>query len=304
MNSNHTSIPNILEQIRQRHNAMVSPGPISEQPSASPISPFVPASTIAYSKLEIYFREQGVLQEIGEQLVEEAFSLRPAPGSLEEQLELAETILQRRWRVPRRDGGAGETHIFVGPHGSGKTTVLSKWLAQAVLLAGQSARVLRLDGSSANTAESLTVYSEVLGVPVLRSWPQQEPLEPADVTFVDLPGLSMDEPAALADLHKQCAAFPGAQIHLVLNGAYETSLLLGQAAAFSRFKPSSLIVSHLDEELRWAKLINFLFRTDLPLSWLGAGQNVPGGLLDARPRHLLPRGLARKSGASVLSQAA
>jgi flagellar biosynthesis GTPase FlhF len=125
-----------------------------------------------------------------------------------------------------------------------------------------------------------------------------------DMTFVDLPGANMDESSALEEIRKTCSNFPRTQVHLVLNGAYETSLLLAQVRAFSRLPITDIIVAHLDEELRWAKLINLVWRTDYPLAWLAAGQNVPGGFLDARPRHLLPRPGAIKTHASALSRTA
>jgi flagellar biosynthesis GTPase FlhF len=303
MNSQNPAIPNILEQIRQRHAALDHPSP-SQEARRPHLAVFQPASSVAYGRLAAYLREQGVLTEVSDELLENVHGLQVSAGSLEEELGLAEAVLKQRWRSGRHSQGAGETHIFVGPHGSGKTTVLCKWLAQTVLLGSQSARVFRLDGNAANTAESLSVYCEVLGVPVSRSLPADEGVEPVDVTFIDLPGANLDDPSALEELRRKCAAFPGAQVHLVLNGAYETALLLAQVNAISALPVTDIIVAHLDEELRWGKLLNLLWRTDLPLAWFAAGQNVPGGLLEAKPGHLLPRMRSYKSHASVLSNAA
>ncbi|MDB6034828.1 MAG: hypothetical protein JWM16_5166 [Verrucomicrobiales bacterium] len=303
MNSNNSAIPNILEQIRQRHAALVHSG-APEQTSRPQAAAFQPASSAAYTQLAAYLREQGVLTEVGDELVENVHGLQLSAGSLEEELTLAEAILRRRWRSSPQSQGARQIHIFAGPHGSGKTTVLCKWLAQSVLLGSQSARVFRLDGNTANTAESLSVYCEVLGVPVLRSLPGDQGLEPVDVTFIDFPGVNLEDPSALEDLRRKCASFPGAHVHLVLNGAYETSLLLVQVRAISSLPLTDIIVTHLDEELRWGKLMNLLWRTDYPLAWFAAGQNVPGGLLEARPGLLLPRMRSTKSHASVLSAAA
>ncbi len=55
--------------------------------------------------------------------------------------------------------------MLIGPAGSGKTTLLCKWLTQAALVEGRVARVWRLDGATANTAEFLSVHCEALGVP-------------------------------------------------------------------------------------------------------------------------------------------
>lgn len=302
MNFNKDSIPGLLEQIRQRHAELLESGAAQEsQPLAR--RAFKPASAGGYEELAAYLGEQGVLAEVRDELLERVQGLRPASGSLEEALNVTETVLKGHWRSSPRSVGAGETHIFVGPPGAGKTTVLSKWLAQSVLLGGRAARVLRLDSNTANTAESLSVYGEVLGVPVLRSFCDPDTRASADVTFIDLPGTNANDSAALEDLRRQCARFPGAQVHLVLNGAYESSLLLAQVRAISSLPISDLIVAHLDEEVRWGKLINLLWSTDFPLGWLAAGQNVPGSLLEARPRHLLPRPVSHKTEGSGFSDA-
>src|SRR5204863_2670200 len=88
------------------------------------------------------------------------------PSSLNEELQLAQRILSDSWKPapPNRSN----THVFVGPPGSGKTTALCKWLTHAVLLENRAARVWRLDGLSANTAEALGVHCEILGVPIYR----------------------------------------------------------------------------------------------------------------------------------------
>ena len=65
--------------------------------------------------------------------------------------------------------------------------MLCKWLTLAVLAENQTALVARLDGETANTAEFLTLHCEMIGVPVDRFW-RLAP-EPADLTFVDLPGV-------------------------------------------------------------------------------------------------------------------
>jgi hypothetical protein len=47
---------------------------------------------------------------------------------------------------------------------------LCKWLTQAALVEGRQARVWRLDGATANTAEFLSVHGEALNAEVERCW--------------------------------------------------------------------------------------------------------------------------------------
>jgi flagellar biosynthesis protein FlhF len=151
----------------------------------------------------------------------------------------------------------------------------------------RAARVFRLDGNSANTADYLTIHCEMLGTPIERFWTQ--PNNRAELVFIDLPGIDARDPQAVAALQTQISALPNAHIHLVLNAAYETSTLLSQCRAFSTLEPDDLIFTHLDEESHRMKLWNFAFGTTTPIRFLSAGQKIPGEFLKAAPELLFSK---------------
>lgn len=215
-----------------------------------------------------------------------------APVSMVEEIELAQQILAARWKPAPTD--ARGAHVFIGAPGVGKTTALCKWLAQVSLVEGQRAAVWRLDGHVANTAESLSVFAEILGAPVDRCVPANDEFPDADVLFVDLPGVNPADANAMAQLAQRIAAIPNAQVHLVLNAAYETQLLLTQWRAFSRLPIQDVIVTHLDEELRWGKMWNLVLGTNCPLRFLAAGQNIPGEFSPATAEQIFSRQFPRK----------
>jgi flagellar biosynthesis protein FlhF len=191
------------------------------------------------------------------------------------------------WRPARQVmTGTKRPHVFIGPAGSGKTTALCKWMTSAVLVNEHSVRVWRLDGESANASEFLPLHCEMLGVPVERFW--NAPGEWADLNFVDLPGVEIRNPSALSALRHQLAALPQPHIHLVLNAAYESSILFDQFHAFEPFAPEDIIFTHLDEVPRRVKLWNFVLGTNCPMSFLGAGQKIPGEFQRAKPALLFP----------------
>jgi flagellar biosynthesis protein FlhF len=211
-------------------------------------------------------------------------------SSLEAQLALAREMLARFWKEPawRSSAASPQTHLFVGAPGVGKTTCLSKWLAQAVLLGGRSARVWRLDGRTANTAESLSVHAEILGVPVFRSWSKEPNPSAAGISFIDWPGVDCQDRDALDELAQRLGEMGSPLVHLVLNAAYDTRLLLEQIRAFSSLPIADLVFTHLDEEPRSGKLWNFPLSTNHPIGYLSAGQNVPGNFREASPSLLWP----------------
>ena len=222
---------------------------------------------------------------------------RPAPPeTLGQELAMLRSTLGQMWKKPAPLDGA-TTHVFIGPLGSGKTTCICKWLTQAVLLDGKSALVFRLDGRVANTAESLGVYCDILGVPMERAWTTQGSAAGAERVLIDLPGVDWREAAAVAELGERLDEFPGARAHLVLNAAYETPLMLAQIRAFAALPVADLVFTHLDEERRWGKLWNFVLGTDYALRFLSAGQYIPGNFFEATPEFVLARQFPRTRGA-------
>lgn len=211
-----------------------------------------------------------------------------ARADLKDELQSACRVLAGLWRwryVPRSN-----THVFVGPPGAGKTTVLGKWLTQSVLVEGRSAQVWRLDGAAANTAEGLSVVAEILGVGLERFEPEAAP-PPSELVFVDLPGVNARDPEALADLGRRLERFPGAEIHLVLNAAYDSRVLVSQGRCYGALPITDVILTHLDEECGWGKLWNLMLGTNYTVTFLSAGQNLPGIFHSADPTGLLQASL-------------
>ncbi len=240
--------------------------------------------------------QTGLLPMHAERIVAELCAIHgeAAPIAMADEIELAKQVLTARWKpAPANTSGP---HVFIGAPGSGKTTALCKWLAQVSLVEGRNAAVWRLDGHVANTAESLSVFGEILGVPVERCAPANGELPEADILFVDLPGVNPTDTVALTQLRQRLAAIPNAQVHLVVNAAYETSLLLAQVRAFSTLPIQDVIVSHLDEEPRWGKLWNLLLGTNCTVRSLAAGQNIPGEFTPATPERIFGHQFPRKSG--------
>ena len=215
------------------------------------------------------------------------------PATLSEELVLTRTTLANLWpalsETARQDRG---THVLVGPAGAGKTTCICKWLAQARLVQGRSANVWRLDGVTANTAESLSVYCEILGVPAERTWTKESSESTADLNFIDLPGVDWRNPGAVRELKRLLEENKSWRVHLVLNAAYETPLLVAQARAFAELQVEDLILTHLDEEPRWGKIWNVVLGTNYPVRFLSAAQNVPGEFLPATAERILARQFA------------
>ena len=229
--------------------------------------------------IEIVLESIGILPLQIERLLRLAKQRFPNLEScaLGDQIQYVRHCLIDHWnRLAKAAEDASQSRkVLVGAPGSGKTTVLCKWLTQTVLAKRQSAKVWRLDGHLYNTAEMLTVHSEMLEVEVNRVW-YPEPITDGVVQFFDLPGVMSGDSNGMNTLMQLANEIQTADFILVLNSAYEFEHLIRTVREFSDLPIKGLIVTHLDEETRWSKLWNLTLESGLPILYCSGGQDIPG----------------------------
>jgi flagellar biosynthesis protein FlhF len=170
---------------------------------------------------------------------------------------------------------AGQAHLFIGPPGAGKTTLIAK-LAVHTRKQGRTVGLLSLDDKKIGGFEPLAIAAEILGdsahlltdAASLKSAAAQ--LGPRHVLLIDTPGFNPYQPQALAALHQRLAGLGiPATTHLVVPADLNAEDMATLPVATHRFGPASLAVTRLDCTTRYGAVINTAAGGNLPLSLAG-----------------------------------
>ena len=186
---------------------------------------------------------------------------------------------------------------FVGPTGVGKTTTLAKLAARLCLRQGRRVGLIAADTYRIGAVEQLATYARILAVPFevagdAAALPAAlAKLDDCDVILIDTAGRAPRDDAHLSDLDALLDV-PGpdgcrVEAHLVLSVAAGHRALARAAARYGRLRPSSIVLSKLDEaEGAGAAVDLLLSNPPAPVSLLTYGQDVPDDLCEATSANL------------------
>ena len=197
---------------------------------------------------------------------------------------------------PIRVGGAGPKVVaFVGPTGVGKTTSIAKLAAYYALQQNCRVGLITVDTFRIAAVEQLRTYSEIMDLPLeVVSSPREmrvavNRLSDCDLILVDTAGRSPRDDIRLAELRLMLAEAGVSEIILVLSATAGLESCQSAAAAFSRVRATSLLLTKIDEAVSLGALAPVLCNPHLPLSYVTDGQSVPDDIRVAIPRELAQR---------------
>jgi len=187
---------------------------------------------------------------------------------------------------------------FLGTSGVGRTTALCKWLGKEVFSRQRKGRVLKAEFDRPNPAEGLSVFCEALGLTVEYYAPENDAAPqtfggPAgEFLYADLPGISLRSEEENTQLRKFLDREKFGGRVLVLNAAYDPSLLRRTYAAGVDLGCTHVVFTHLDEVEHWGRLWDFLIEGQLAPLFLATGPSLAGdceeNVVDAVLRKTLP----------------
>jgi flagellar biosynthesis protein FlhF len=192
------------------------------------------------------------------------------------------------------DSFQGRTHVFVGPAGSGKTSMLVKWASYLSLKKKKRIAILTTDIQKVGAVDQLKIYAQILNVPFLVMRNQNDWKElltqfaHIDHFLVDTPGMQ------LRDLHEidfLRAMLPPQELaavtHLVLNCTAKDSDSLDNCKRFRLSNYQDLIFTNLDQSVQHGVIVNVQRELNIPLNSFGIGNSIPEDFEEATKERIL-----------------
>jgi len=214
----------------------------------------------------------------------------------------------------------GGIYALVGPTGVGKTTTAAKLAAKCVVKYGtKSLGLITIDSYRIGAEDQLRAYGKILGIMVHTARDAQSLAEliaqmrDKHLVLIDTVGMGQRD-ARLNDL-MQMLNSPAIERVLFLNASAQAETLedvvrqysgdvvqtrlQGQTRAQGKGfrRPRKVIVSKLDEAVKYGFFLDCLIRHKLEMQYVTNGQRVPEDLHPANPQYLVHRALKHRGAA-------
>ena len=199
--------------------------------------------------------------------------------------------------------------FFIGPTGSGKTTTAVK-LAARLSREGRAVLLVNTDVNRAGAVQQFEAYASALGIPSetvytpgdLRALVSRTPEYEAIV--IDTTGASPENTARLEEIRALLATIRRKDVYLTLSATSKLSDLRRARERFELSPLAGLALTRRDETATLGPAVALLAQCNLPLAFIGHGQNVLSDLLPADIRELADATLGRERHDEEVSPAA
>ena len=188
---------------------------------------------------------------------------------------------------------------LVGPTGVGKTTTVAKLAAGFRLEARRRVGLLTIDTFRIAAVQQLRAYADIMDLPmeVVEKPEQMRPalgrLGDVDLILIDTAGRSPTSDARIEQLVELLRSAQPDETHLVLSGTSSVASIEQTIRGFAPVRPTSAIVTKLDETPHLAGVLSAIAATDknsgISLSYTTDGQQVPDDIAIADASSLLSR---------------
>ena len=238
--------------------------------------------------------EADVEDEIARDLIAK-LQQHASPGQLSDTAaasSLLAALIEREVRcaepiAPKR--GCRQVAMLVGPTGVGKTTTIAKLAGRFGVSHGLRVGLITVDTYRVAAVDQLRTYAEIIDLPMqVVTAPEELPAALAlfaefDLVLIDTAGRSPHDDQRLEELKQLVDAATPDHVYLVLSLACGAKPLRAAAERFAVVRPTSLILTKLDEAAGCGALLSASRDIALPVTYLTAGQEVPRDIEPANP---------------------
>ena len=201
-------------------------------------------------------------------------------------------IVERLEPLYLSKGFEGRIVSFVGPTGVGKTTTIAKLAAQYTLFHKKKVALITIDTYRIGAVEQLKIYGEIIGlsVDVVMTPPELkktiEKHSDKDIILIDTAGRSSKNTAQVWELKGFLDTIQPIETCLVLSATTKQSDLDRIIKDFRYVDFTKLIFTKIDETDTLGLIINTIFTTNAPVSFITDGQNVPDDIQQLYPKRI------------------
>ncbi|HEX6396060.1 MAG TPA: flagellar biosynthesis protein FlhF [Steroidobacteraceae bacterium] len=185
---------------------------------------------------------------------------------------------------------------FAGPAGAGKTTLLAKLAARWVLRHGpRRVAIISADAVRIGAHEQMHMLGRLLGVTTHNVYDVAElpellyELRGCQFIMIDTAGASPRDPELARRLRLLNQMQASIETSLVLPASTQAGAIDEVVQRFELAKPSSCVITKVDEAVSLGGVLSALVRHKLPAAYISDGQRVPEDLSPARSHVLVSR---------------
>jgi flagellar biosynthesis protein FlhF len=170
---------------------------------------------------------------------------------------------------------------LVGPTGVGKTTTIAKLAANYRLKEKRRVGLITVDTYRIAAVEQLRTYADIIDLPMqVVSTPREmreavSRMDDLDLILLDTAGRSPKDEVRIQELRAFLTEADADEVHLVLSSVAGARVLEQTAERFTAVGATALLLTKLDECSGLGNVLPLIRSSELPLSYLTNGQNVP-----------------------------
>jgi flagellar biosynthesis protein FlhF len=205
--------------------------------------------------------------------------------TLEEEIQVAGPI--------QTQPGGRRVVALVGPTGVGKTTTIAKLAANFRLREKRNVGLITVDTYRIAAVEQLRTYADIIDLPMaVVSTPREmreavTRMSDLELILMDTAGRSPRDDVKIQELRTMLVEAKADEVHLVLSAVGGASALKRTAEQFAPAGSTSLLLTKLDEATGLGNVLPLLRASNLPLSYVTDGQNVPDDIEPADKRRIV-----------------